>query len=315
MLSDLARTIHTCHIPRGPFDALIAANRQDQFVHRYGTYADLLDYCELSANPVGQLVLYVFGAADARTGSRCRTRCAPRCRSWSTARTSPRTSTGAGSTCRARTWIGSVSPMPTSRHRAATTQVRALLAFQTQRAMRLLEDGVPLVGSLRGWARLAISGYLAGGFATAKAIADADYDVLTGTPKPTTSTRCATGCRCSPAGGCNPITCDEGNRPMDVAPPTSGASRSPPSRHATSPTGSSCCRRRSAARCPRCTRSPAGSTTSATATQPAAERLAGLAGVRDAVEPAGRARAGTRCWSRSPTPRCAPACRFPRSTT
>jgi phytoene/squalene synthetase len=67
---------------------------------------------------------------------------------------------------------------------AANTAVRALLAFQTQRALRLLEDGVPLVGELRGWARVAVSGYLAGGFATAKAIADADYDVLTSTPRP-----------------------------------------------------------------------------------------------------------------------------------
>jgi hypothetical protein len=32
---------------------------------------------------------------------------------------------------------------------------------------------------------LAVSGYLAGGYATAKAIADADYDVLSGTPRPT----------------------------------------------------------------------------------------------------------------------------------
>ena len=60
MLSDLARTIQACHIPRAPFDALIEANRQDQFVHSYASYADLVGYCELSANPVGHLVLYVF---------------------------------------------------------------------------------------------------------------------------------------------------------------------------------------------------------------------------------------------------------------
>ncbi|HEY0804816.1 MAG TPA: squalene/phytoene synthase family protein, partial [Pseudonocardiaceae bacterium] len=63
MLSELAVTIRACHIPRAPLDALIAANRQDQFVHRYATYDDLAGYCELSANPVGQLVLHVFGVA------------------------------------------------------------------------------------------------------------------------------------------------------------------------------------------------------------------------------------------------------------
>ena len=39
------------------------ANRQDQLVKRYDTYADLEKYCELSANPVGQAVLCIVGAA------------------------------------------------------------------------------------------------------------------------------------------------------------------------------------------------------------------------------------------------------------
>ena len=46
-----------------PFLGLIAANRQDQLVTRYETYDDLLAYCELSANPVGRLVLAVTGTA------------------------------------------------------------------------------------------------------------------------------------------------------------------------------------------------------------------------------------------------------------
>ena len=46
-----------------PLLDLIQANRQDQQVTRYRTFADLQQYCELSANPVGQIVLYIFGAA------------------------------------------------------------------------------------------------------------------------------------------------------------------------------------------------------------------------------------------------------------
>src|SRR5215472_13742204 len=42
---------------------LIEANRQDQKVTRYDAFAELTRYCELSANPVGQIVLYIFGAA------------------------------------------------------------------------------------------------------------------------------------------------------------------------------------------------------------------------------------------------------------
>ena len=50
-------------IPAQPFYDLIQANRQDQLVTRYDTYKELEDYCKLSANPVGQVVLYIMGAA------------------------------------------------------------------------------------------------------------------------------------------------------------------------------------------------------------------------------------------------------------
>jgi len=59
----LARTVVTCAIPAQPFLDLIEANRQDQVVTRYRAFADLLGYCRLSANPVGRIVLHVFGAA------------------------------------------------------------------------------------------------------------------------------------------------------------------------------------------------------------------------------------------------------------
>ena len=40
-------------LPIGWFDDLLSAFRQDVTVTRYGTWADLLDYCRRSANPVG----------------------------------------------------------------------------------------------------------------------------------------------------------------------------------------------------------------------------------------------------------------------
>ena len=49
--------------PRGPFQRLIEANRRDQLQTGYATFAELVDYCDLSANPVGELVLHVFGSA------------------------------------------------------------------------------------------------------------------------------------------------------------------------------------------------------------------------------------------------------------
>jgi squalene synthase HpnC len=57
----LAETIRECSIPKEPFADLLVAFRQDQTVTRFKTMADVLAYCRYSANPVGQLVLYVCG--------------------------------------------------------------------------------------------------------------------------------------------------------------------------------------------------------------------------------------------------------------
>lgn len=187
MLSDLSTTIQTCHIPREPFDALIAANRQDQFVHRYASYADLLGYCELSANPVGRLVLHVFGMATPD-------RIALSDKVCTALQILEHCQDVAEDLERGRVYLPAddmerfgVSDADLKAP-AANTAVRALLAFETQRALRLLDDGTPLVGLLRGWGRLAVGGYLAGGFATAEAIAAADYDVLADTPRPSKPT-------------------------------------------------------------------------------------------------------------------------------
>ena len=63
LLRALAPTVRELDLPRGPFDRLIEANRRDQEVAAYATFDELVGYCDLSANPVGELVLHVFGAA------------------------------------------------------------------------------------------------------------------------------------------------------------------------------------------------------------------------------------------------------------
>jgi squalene synthase HpnC len=57
----LRPTIESCSLPMEPFADLITAFEQDQSVVRYDTWEQLLDYCRLSANPVGRLVLMVLG--------------------------------------------------------------------------------------------------------------------------------------------------------------------------------------------------------------------------------------------------------------
>ncbi|MGV8900420.1 MAG: squalene synthase HpnC [Burkholderiaceae bacterium] len=61
----LEKTIHAYRLPLQPLRDLLSAFRQDVVTTRYPTFADLLDYCQRSANPVGTLMLHLYGAADA----------------------------------------------------------------------------------------------------------------------------------------------------------------------------------------------------------------------------------------------------------
>ena len=58
-------TIAACDIPIEPFSDLLIAFRQDQAVHRYPVWSEVLEYCRYSANPVGRLVLFLCGYRDA----------------------------------------------------------------------------------------------------------------------------------------------------------------------------------------------------------------------------------------------------------
>ena len=57
----LRETVRRFAIPVKPFLKLLIAFEQDQRVKRYETFDDLLGYCRNSANPVGHIVLYLFG--------------------------------------------------------------------------------------------------------------------------------------------------------------------------------------------------------------------------------------------------------------
>jgi squalene synthase HpnC len=64
ILIALQPTVRTFDLPIDPFLRLISAFEQDQRVTRYQTFAELLDYCTRSANPVGELVLRLFRQAS-----------------------------------------------------------------------------------------------------------------------------------------------------------------------------------------------------------------------------------------------------------
>jgi squalene synthase HpnC len=179
----LARTVTDCAIPAQPFRDLIAANQQDQVVFRYQTFADLLGYCELSANPVGRIVLHVFGASTPDRAGLSDCVCS--------GLQIVEHLQDVGEDFRAgRIYL----PLDDLRGHgcteadlaasAASPQLRALIAAEAAKAAALISAGSPLVGQLRGAARAAVAGYVAGGRATLAALARARYDVLAVTAKP-----------------------------------------------------------------------------------------------------------------------------------
>lgn len=62
----LADVIHAHHLPLQPFRDLLDAFSQDVIKKRYANFGELMDYCRRSANPVGRLLLHLFGETDAR---------------------------------------------------------------------------------------------------------------------------------------------------------------------------------------------------------------------------------------------------------
>lgn len=178
VLGELAPTLHELDLPLEPFKALIEANRRDQRVTRYQTFDELLGYCELSANPIGRLVLVVLGEDSEER------------RRWSdqvcTALQVTEHLQDVGEDARrgrvylpledlARFGCEEADLLAPS----AGDALRAVVAFEAARVRGLLEaGGLPLVASLRGRPRLAVAGFVAGGAAALGAIERARFDVL-----------------------------------------------------------------------------------------------------------------------------------------
>tara|TARA_S200000501_G_scaffold279453_1_gene263487 strand:+ start:1154 stop:2005 length:852 start_codon:yes stop_codon:yes gene_type:complete len=58
---NLKKTIDKHNLPKEDFERIIQSNYQDLSKKRYENFGELTDYCKLSANPVGSMVLRIFG--------------------------------------------------------------------------------------------------------------------------------------------------------------------------------------------------------------------------------------------------------------
>lgn len=172
--------VHSFRLPRRPFDELLAANRLDQHKTRYETREELLDYCALSANPVGHMVLAVFESDTPERLAASDAVCSglqilEHLQDVAEDAEVGRVYLPAEDMARFGCLIEDLSAPE------AGTSLRALVAYESGFARELVEQGISLVRSLTGYARLAISGFVAGGLAGLDAIEKAGYEVLGGT--------------------------------------------------------------------------------------------------------------------------------------
>jgi squalene synthase HpnC len=182
LLARLTPTLRECALPREPFLRLIEANRVDQRVTRYATWAELRGYCALSADPVGELVLRVFDSATPERIALSDSIC-------TALQLTEHCQDVAEDLARGRVYLPGEDlerfgcTIEDLRAPHADQPLREVLAFEVARARGLLRDGAPLIGELHGRPRLALAGFVAGGRAALDAIERAGYDVLPGPPR------------------------------------------------------------------------------------------------------------------------------------
>jgi squalene synthase HpnC len=190
----LAATIREHALPLAPFHDLLSAFRQDVTVTRYADYAQVLDYCRRSANPVGRLLLALYRAQ------------------------SPANVTASDAVCTglqltnfwqdiAIDWRKNRVYLPQddlARFGVAEAQIaqghaddrwRQLLAFQVARTRALLDAGRPLVRTLPWRLGLELSAVIAGGRRILDRIDAVDGDVFAQRPLLTTRDWCAVAYR------------------------------------------------------------------------------------------------------------------------
>jgi squalene synthase HpnC len=169
-------------LPLAPFRSLFRAFRRDLSQTRYRSFEELLGYCRDSANPVGELVLRLFGQYEERLAAASGAICTglQLVNHWQDVASDAR---------RGRVYL----PLEDLEHFGVAADavlagedspaLRRLLAFETARARALLETGGELLTQLRGRLRLEIALFRQAGLAACDALARADYAVQTGAPR------------------------------------------------------------------------------------------------------------------------------------
>lgn len=173
----LAAVITEYRLPFAAFYDLLSAFSQDVTRKRYASYAEVLDYCRRSANPVGRLLLHVFDRASEQNLQRSDAICTALqlINFWQDVELDY---------AKGRVYLPQDDM---ERHGVSDRQIaerrtdsnwRALIGFQIGRSRALMLSGAPLGRELPGRIGLEIRATVQGGLRILEKIESARYDVF-----------------------------------------------------------------------------------------------------------------------------------------
>lgn len=174
---DLATVIREYQLPLPLFRDLLSAFAQDVTKGRYTDYADVLDYCRRSANPIGRLLLTLYGKATAQNNAWADAICSSLqlINFWQDVAVDYRKN---------RIYFPQedMARFGIKEEQIAAQDAggnwRELMRFQVERARALLLSGTPLIRELPGRLGLEMRMIIAGGERILNKIAQVDYDVF-----------------------------------------------------------------------------------------------------------------------------------------
>ena len=178
----LHETIRELDLPRSLFTDLLSAFKQDVVKRRYANFAEVLDYCRRSANPVGRLVLLLHGKREEELHLLADHIC--------TALQLANFWQDVGVDLEKdriylpedeRKQFGVFEDVLFAR--LTTDHYRKLLAFQVARTQEIFNQGAPLTKKLHGLLRLEIRLTWLGGTSILRKIEALNFDTLNHRPK------------------------------------------------------------------------------------------------------------------------------------
>lgn len=177
MFERLERNVRAFDLPLQPFRDLVSAFAQDVVKTRYASHEEVLDYCRRSANPVGRLLLHLYGVRDAVSLNRSDDICTALqlINFWQDV---------AIDIAKPRIYLpqDELERFGVSEDDLAqghdSEAWRRLMAFQVHRARQLMLRGAPLARSLPGRIGWELRLIVAGGLRILERIEAVDYDVF-----------------------------------------------------------------------------------------------------------------------------------------